>query len=817
MPSEEPFRADPQPMPPPGIRVAWWLVVAIGYAGAARLGYLFTIHPVSVSLWPASGLLLGILLLTRRQRWPELLVAAMVGNILADRMHHAPLLVALAGAAANAAESLIAALVVQRLAGRRLTLGSMREFAAIAIGAGVVSNALTAVLGAFVIARGVPADFWHDWFIWWAGDGLGILVVTPVLITWSTRETLSELSRKELLAFALLCTVVAGLAWFALGAGARFAPALGSGRYLVFPILFLAALRYGPWGASTASLLVGCIVAWKGAHADPAFVGPGMASLDQLREVYIFLLVASISAMVPAVEVSSRRRAEAQLRTSERRFQQMAQYIEDAFFVLEVATGTMLYVSPNWVRLWGRPIEEAYQPHRWLTTIHPEDQPILQSSQLRVLGGQADSVQVRVLRPDGSTIWIRSRAFPVRDAQGRIYRIVGVATDISAIRNAEERLILAQKMEALGRLAGGVAHDFNNMLTVILADTELLGSLVTDREGRESLTEIRKAAERAAGLTQQLLMFSRRQVVPATTFDLNDVMRDLGTMLRRVLGEHIVYHEKPAPIPCIVRADRGQIEQVITNLALNARDAMPDGGTLTLTTAIVTIDEAFIQSREEVRSGSYVMLSVTDTGVGMSDAVRSRVFEPFFTTKPPGKGTGLGLATSYGVVQKAGGHLTVYSEPGTGSTFRMYLPEIVEASPEARLVPGAAVADGWETVLLVEDEDGVRQVAARLLRALGYRVIEAESGAAALARVAEEVMPIELLLTDVMLPDIGGHEVSQRVRALRPGIKVLFMSGYTEDAILGHHLLEQGMQLLSKPFSRDELARAVRATLDGRR
>lgn len=798
-----------------GQRTLVVLGAAVGYFVTARIGYAFTIRPAGISLWPASGFLLGLLLIVRRDHWPEVLLAAIGGNVVADLFHGLGPGLALGGGIANGIEAITGAWVVQRLVGHRVTMSNTREFGAVAIGAAVVSNAVTATLGAFIVARGIPSHFWAQWFTWWAGDGLGILVVAPVMLTWANRSELITLSVQRIAEFAVLCLVLAYLAWHALGPTVRFTDSLGVGRYLVFPLLFLVALRYGPWGASTAMLLVACIVGWKGAHADPAFIQRGMAPLDQLREVYAYVLVASCSAMIPAVELCSRRRAEQLLRQSEIRFRQMAEYIEDAFFVVDLSNDERLYVSPNWATLWARPLADAYSPEVWLDAVHPDDRDQIAALRTKVAAGKADSVRVRLLRPDGTLIWIRSRAFPVRNKDGVVYRMVGVATDITAIRNAEERVVQSQKMEALGRLAGGIAHDFNNMLTVILADTEMLAAVISGPAQEEALAEIRGAADRAAALTKQLLAFSRRQVVPTTVFDLNDVMIEMGQMLRRVIGEQIRLEVRPGAAACFVRGDRGRLEQVITNLALNARDAMPDGGRLIMETKLVVLDEAFVQTRGEVVKGEYVLLSVTDTGTGMSEAIRSRVFEPFFTTKPQGQGTGLGLATAFGIVQKSGGYLTAYSEPGTGSAFRMYLPLEQEGSVEGDAVPASsAPPEGTEWVLLVEDEEAVRRVTSRLLGALGYHVLEAETGKIALALLEDTAHPVTLLLTDVMLPGIGGSELAELVRATQPSMKVLFMSGYTEDEALNLKLLDQGARLLGKPFTRDELALTVREVLD---
>ncbi len=390
-----------------------------------------------------------------------------------------------------------------------------------------------------------------------------------------------------------------------------------------------------------------------------------------------------------------------------------------------------------------------------------------------------------------------------------------IIRDLTERKSLEAQLRQAQKMEAVGRLAGGVAHDFNNLLTVILAEADLaVGELPHDHPVRSSVEEIRTAAARATGLTRQLLVFSRRQIVEPTVFSPNDLVADMDKMLRRLVGEDIAFDVRQASAIGRVKADRGQIEQVIMNLVVNARDAMPDGGHLVLETANVTLDEAYARSHAEVRGGEYVMVAVSDTGVGMSDEVKSHLFEPFFTTKQDSRGTGLGLATSYGIVKQAGGHIDAYSESGVGTTVKVYLPCAKEPLSAAKQPQDVALLRGTETLLLVEDEAKVRQAASRMLRAQGYTVVEAAHGAEALRLLEAESRPIHLLITDVVLPGINGRVLAEHVREARPHIRVLFISGYTNDVVLRQKLLERGAMLLHKPFTADALAAKVRGVLD---
>ena len=373
-------------------------------------------------------------------------------------------------------------------------------------------------------------------------------------------------------------------------------------------------------------------------------------------------------------------------------------------------------------------------------------------------------------------------------------------------------------MEAIGRLAGGIAHDFNNLLTVILGYTEALLDGRGDGRGPEEVSEIRKAAERAAGLTRQLLAFSRRQVLQHRTINLNMLLGDLDKMLRRLLGEDVSLTTLLDPDLGSVRADAGQIEQVIVNLAVNARDAMPDGGKLTIETRCVELDDQYARDHLSVQPGRYVMVAVSDTGTGMDDETKSRIFEPFFTTKEQGEGTGLGMATVYGIVKQSRGNIWVYSEPGRGTSFKVYLPEVAgSAAGSGRETPQRPPERGSETILLTEDEEGVRTLTRKMLAHSGYTVLEAASPREALEIASRHEQPIDLLVTDVVMPEMGGSDLAARLVSLRPETRVLYMSGYTDDVILRHGVLERGCIFLQKPFTAHALSRKVREALAGAR
>ena len=431
--------------------------------------------------------------------------------------------------------------------------------------------------------------------------------------------------------------------------------------------------------------------------------------------------------------------------------------------------------------------------------------------------GQLRNYESGFLTKDGGCVEVSASISLLRDATGRVAGTLGVLKDIGERRRLEEQLRQSQKMEAVGRLAGGIAHDFNNLLTVIAGRAQLILSRLRPEEPiHRDATLVRTTADRAAVLTQQLLTFSRKQVLQPQVLNLNAVVTAMEPMLGRLIGEDIDLAVIPAESLGRVKADPGQIEQVIVNLVVNSRDAMPQGGRLTVETADVELDAAYASRHFSVPPGPYVMLAVSDTGEGMDEQTRSRVFEPFFTTKGPGKGTGLGLATVYGIVKQSGGDIQLYSEPGRGTAFRIYLPRVAQVSAEVddTTSPSAAVARGDETVLLVEDEPEVRDLAREILEVSGYTVLQACDPLEAVVMAERHPGPIHLLLTDVIMPRQSGRALVERLRPLRPEMQVLYMSGYTNEAIVRHGVLDPDTLFIQKPFTPHALGHRVRAALD---
>ena len=413
-------------------------------------------------------------------------------------------------------------------------------------------------------------------------------------------------------------------------------------------------------------------------------------------------------------------------------------------------------------------------------------------------------------RADGTVFPVEVQARPL--VRGKRLRITAIR-DVSERKNLEEQVRLAQRMESVGRLAGGVAHDFNNLLTVILSSVQFLNEAIQTPADREDLKQIEAAATRAAELTSQLLAFARRQVVELQIVDLNERALATERMLRRVIGEHIDLRSFYAEGVGKIRVDPGQVDQILMNLAVNARDAMPNGGQLTIETANVFLNEVEASAHPGVAPGQYVMLAVGDTGAGMDRGTLAHIFEPFFTTKVAGQGTGLGLATCYGIVKQAGGWIWVDSEPGKGTTFKVHFPRVRDVPVAAKPEPSATTR-GSETLVVAEDDEMVRQVAVRVLRSQGYTVIEAARGAAAIQRFEELQGKVDLLITDVVMPEMSGKDLAEQLRARWPNLRVLFTSGYTEDTIVHHGAVDAGVNFLAKPYFPADLVRRVREALD---
>jgi len=792
----------------------WWLARAgaltTAYFAVAVFGLRYaTIGPSISPVWPPTGLAIAALVILGPTYWPAILV----GALLANATTQIPFLAAAGIACGNAAEAAIAAYLLRRRAAPPVSLDhfvDVRTLVGVAAPLGALASATVGVTTLWRAGVVSGAGFWSGISLWWAGDYLGALVVAPAILTWMRPGV--HFGRREV---AELLLLVAGAI---IGTGVIFgnflSPVVLSPAqypYVLFPFVIGAALRFGPRGASLLTLTVAVLAVGYTVQGGGPFVMRTVPSTDTALLLYIAIL--AVTGLVLGPTTAGRQRAEGALREAHESLEAVIQSSPLAIYTLDTAS-TVRSWNPAAEALYGWRADEVIG-QRLPTIVHdPDDHVRLRE---RVLQGETlRGVEVSRTKKDGSPITLSLSVAPLQDGAGRVTGMLSIAADLTEVRRLEVQYRQAQKMEAVGRLAGGIAHDFNNLLTAILGTTGLLlEDLGSESRARLDVQEIEKAAKRAAGLTRQLLVFSRQQVLEPRVLDLNALVGNLETMLRRLIGEDIELRTALSAEVTAVRADPGQVEQAVVNLVVNARDAMPQGGRLTVETANVELDPRYAEAHVPTRPGPYVLLAVSDTGVGMDAATKARLFEPFFTTKEVGRGTGLGLATVYGIVKQSGGYIWVYSEPGQGTTFKIYFPRVA-STPERPDVAASAplMVGGSETVLVAEDQPEVRQLTTRVLELRGYTVLAAASGEEALDLAAQYANRIHILVTDVIMPGISGRELARRLVATQHGLKVLFVSGYTNEAIHHRGLLEPGGAFLQKPFTGEALARKVRQVLD---
>jgi PAS domain S-box-containing protein len=516
-------------------------------------------------------------------------------------------------------------------------------------------------------------------------------------------------------------------------------------------------------------------------------------------------------------DVSDRRKAELAQISAEFRYQTLVEQVAAISYVAELGIdGKWLYVSPQVENLFGYSVEEwLAESQDWIRHVPVEDHSVIWSAEEASKRGAPFHVEYRVHRKDGKIIWVSDTAVVVQNKEQQPV-MDGIIVDITERKQHENQSQQSRRMEAVGRLAGGIAHDFNNLLTIINGYAELaLNRPGLPTGAAADVQQISAGAERAAALVRQLLAFSRRQVLQPKAIDVNSIVVGLDKLLRRLMDENIEMRTICAEKLGTVKADPAQIEQVVMNLVVNARDAMPHGGKLTVETQNVTLDEGYAMDHTPMKPGKYVMLAVSDTGIGIDAEAQTHIFEPFYTTKGAGRGTGLGLSTVYGIVKQSEGYIWAYSELGRGTTFKLYLPWVEgSAAPQIGGRKENSASQGSETILLVEDEEAVRELAGTVLRSHGYTIIEAATAEQAEELAGEQIGKIDLLLTDVVMPGISGRDLARRVTALMPKVRVLFMSGYTDNVIAQGGVLEAGVSFLQKPFSPRALAAKVREVLD---
>jgi two-component system, cell cycle sensor histidine kinase and response regulator CckA len=502
------------------------------------------------------------------------------------------------------------------------------------------------------------------------------------------------------------------------------------------------------------------------------------------------------------------------LRDVEERYRQLTDNIEQVFWLISVPSGEMIYLSPNAPSICGSTSPSSLcDPRESLSSVHPDDAAALIDSFEKAMTGEQTVAEYRFHGAGEPERWMRSRYFPVRDETGSVVRLAGTTEDVSDRKVLQAQLAQAQKLEAIGRLAGGVAHDFNNQLTAILGFSRLLESEIpVESEHGEYVAEILKAAERSAKLTNKLLAFSRRQVMQPQVLQIGKVVADVDLMLRRLIEKNIELVILPGTTTGTVRADPMQLEQVLVNLVVNSRDAMPDGGRILIHVLDRRVDKPLVRSHGVIPPGDYVVLAVSDDGCGMDEATLARIFEPFFTTKPPDKGTGLGMPMVLGIVEQSGGHIAIISRPNGGTTIKIYLPVVADApaEPSAAIAPHPPSGDG--TILLAEDEPAVRALTRAMLLRAGYTVLESENGEQALRVWNARTQEIDLVVTDLTMPLMGGKELARRLAAEGSSVPIVFISGYSDDLAFGD-VGGPTAEFLAKPFSPDELVEKVERVL----
>ncbi len=794
------------------------VLLAAVYAAAAWVGlrYVTTGHSVSL-VWPSAGIAFAALVLLGGRYWPGVAIGAFIANAATP----IPLAAALGIAAGNTVEGLLAAYLLRRVAGSRPQLEEPRQtrtLILLAAPAGALAAALTGVT-ALLVTRGLdPRAALQALPVWWAGDVLGMLVVAPVCFSWAARPRVRDTRR--LLEVVALVVGTAAAADLGLLRSANL-PLLEEldYTYLLFPFVVWAAVRFGPRGASLITLVVAAVAVWHTARGGgPFLVGSGGGTLFAIA---CYLLVVAVTGLVVASAVwSERDRATRALQRSEERLRLALDSARMGIWYWSIENNVLVW-DDNLRALYGLGPGDVVADHeQFVSRVHPDDRQYVSRSVERALKeSEALDYEFRILLPDGRVRWIADQGRVGRDPEGRPLYLTGVGMDVTERRASEERLRQSHRMESVGRLAGGVAHETNNQMSVVLgAAAFVLGRSDVPEAVRADVEHIRKAAERTSSVTAQLLAFSRRQILRPVVLELNALVKSWDTVLRRVMGEDCTVLLRPGEGVAPIRADPGQLEQVLLNLALNARDAMPRGGTLTVETFAAELTGAYAKRRPGVaiQSGSYVVLAVSDSGHGMDRDTLGHVFEPFFTTKGVGHGTGLGLSTVYGIVKQSDGYVWAYSEPGRGSTFKVYLPATGKDAPSpAPPAPSPLRAGRGESVLLVEDDEGVRRMTRRALEEGGYRVLEAANGLDALGLLTSTSGRIGLVLTDVVMPEMSGRDLADRIAELRPGTPVLFTSGYTDGEIVRRGLLHPEAAFIQKPFGPDAILRIVRERLEG--
>jgi PAS domain S-box-containing protein len=771
--------------------------------GLCVLGIALTPPPVRVALfWPSAGLGFGALAISPRRRWPALLLATGLPIALFNAWQGLRLPLVLTFAASNALEAALAAAIVLRFSGGRPRMGDRNHVLAFVLGGPVATSGLCALLGAAVLASTSGTQLLELWRHLWAGSGLGMLVVGALVLTWAeppvARAPKVVHLRLEWLGLGVACLLVAYLVSLASRPGPVPYTALA------LPPLIWTALRYGLRGTTAVGFGFVVVTLASAVLGRGVFGAPPGARAEALVAAQVFSFVVFLTDLFLASAVEDRARAALALQASEEKYRILVENQTDLVVKVDAA-GRLLFVSPSYCRMFGK--SEAELLGTSARTLIGDGDREAAAKALAALARppHTATLEQRVATSTGPR-WLSWAAKALVGPGGALIEIVAVGRDVTERKQIEARLRQSEKLEAIGRLAGGVAHDFNNQLSAILASAEYAGSLPLPEEARETLDTIRESARRSAGLTRQLLALSRKEPPRTAAIDAARLLGDVVELLARSIDKRVAVQLRTEG-PALLSGDPDRLHAAVLNLALNGRDAMPEGGTLTLSARPVTLPEDRAAALG-LTGGRHVELSVADTGVGMSEETRGHLFEPFFTTKAAGKGLGLGLAEVYGTVKAHRGAVTVTSAPGRGTTFTLLLPAIEAATEPARPAPPAL--DGQRVrVLIVDDEPNVRRSLSLLLRLEGCEVIESSGGPEALALVAHRPDALDLAIVDMIMPEMGGRQVVAELRGLVPHLPVIVSSGYSPGEEIAALCAEPRTWFLQKPYTREQLVQAL--------
>lgn len=801
--------------------VGAWLLLAAIYVVAAKISLaLAFVNPSATAVWPPTGIALAAVLIFG----PRISPGIFVGAFLANETTVGTLTTSVLIAAGNTAEALLGGYLVDRFAGGRSAFIRARSIALFVVFA-FASASVSATIGVSTLAVAFHqwSDYWLTWFTWWLGDTAGALVVAPAILFWYAEPRVGWSPRQWSEAVALLALVtVVGLVVFVYSDSP-----LG---FLCIPLCVLVGFRFGQREAATVSCIFSLLAIWGTLQGLGTF--GGRAINDALLMLQTFMAVASIVGITVGAVKAGWRAESAQLQhanedlerrvrsdASERRLQAIID-AEPACVKLVSPDGNLLEMNRAGLGMIGADRVAQIAGRPILDLVHPLDRDRYLETHLAASVGSPGRLEFRIITLAGEERWMEAHSVPFalspEENAGRC-AVLSVTSDTTERRRLEDQLHHGQKMEAVGVLAAGIAHDFNNLLTAIGGYAEFILDTFDDSDvRRRDVIEISKATGRAAALTRQLLAFGRRQTLQPKVLDVNLLVAEVHKLLQRTIPEHIAFVLDLASSLDHVRTDSGQLQQVLMNLAMNAADAMPQGGELRFVTDVVNVDERSARQRPPMTPGRYARIVVRDTGIGMPPETVARVFDPFFTTKQSGKGTGLGLATVYGIVKQSGGFIWVTSQLTRGTSFEIYLPAVQE--PLEAVSPVSDKTEpvgGTETILLAEDDGAVRRLAAKVLRRYGYHVLEARDGEEAIAMASRHEGPIHLLVTDVIMPGRTGRELAESLSEFRPDLGVLYCSGYSAEVRQGVGLVRD-LPLLAKPYPLKQLLHKVREILDGK-